>query len=209
MNRLTLGAAGAAIALAAPFAVQAQGLPPAVVAVVDRDEIARTCTPCAAATAQLQGQLTQYQQREQQLTSQIQTEGQAIETALRALPQGQQPDAAMQQRIQAFRTRQQSAAGELGPRQEQLRRNQGFVVQQILQRMDPLISQVMRQRGANLAVDIGATLAHSSALNITPAVLQLMNANAAPFNVTAPAAPAQPQPAQQQPPQQQRRPQGR
>jgi Skp family chaperone for outer membrane proteins len=206
MNKLTFGAAVAAIALATPLAAQAQNLPPAVVAVVDRDEIARTCTPCVTATQQLQAQLNQYQQREQQLTTQLQTQGQAIETALRALPQGQQPDAAMQQRIQAFRTQQQTAANELSPRQEQIRRNQAFIVQQILQRMDPLISQVMRQRGANLAVDIGATLAHSSALNITPAVLQLMNANTAPFNVNAPAAPQQP--AQQQQPQQPR-PQGR
>ena len=206
MNKLIFGAA--AIALATPFAASAQQIPPAIVAVVDRDEVARTCTPCAAATQQLQAQLTQYQQREQQLTNQLQTEGQAIETALRALPQGQQPDAAMQQRIQTFRTQQQAAANELGPRQEQIRRNQGFIVQQILQRMDPLISQVMRQRGANLAVDIGATLAHASSLNITAAVVQLMNQNTAPFNVNAPAAPQQPAQQQQQQ-QQQRRPQGR
>jgi Skp family chaperone for outer membrane proteins len=209
MNKLTFGVASAALALAIPVAAQAQQLPPAVIAIVDRDEIARTCTPCVAASRQLQAQLSQYQQREQQLSTQLQTEGQAIETALRALPQGQQPDAAMQNRIQAFRTLQQGATNELGPRQETLRRNQAHVVQQILQRMDPLISQVMRQRGANVAIELGATLAHASPLNITSAVLALMNQNSAPFSVTAPAAAAAPQQPAQQPPQQQRRPQGR
>jgi Skp family chaperone for outer membrane proteins len=210
MNKFSFGAAAAALALAVPVGAQAQNLPPAVIAVVDRDEIARTCTPCAAATQQLQTQLTQYQQREQQLAAQLQTEEQAIRTALQALPQGTQPDAALQQRMQAFRTLQQNAAQELGPRQDTFRRNQGHLVNQILERMDPLIGQVVRQRGANLAVDVSATLAHSSAINITAAVLALMNQNSAPFSVTAP--PPQQQPAtqpQQQQPQQQRRPQGR
>ena len=211
MNRLTFGALAAASAILVPIAAQAQQLPAAVIAVVDRDEIARTCTQCVAASQQLQGQVTAYQQREQQLRTQVQTEGQAIEAVIRALPQGQQPDAATQARIQAWQTLQQNAANELGPRQEQVRRNQSFVIQQMLQRMDPLISQVMQQRGANIAVDVNATLAHASTLNITPAVLALMNQNGTPFNVNAP--PPQQQPAAQQPQQQpqqpQRRPQGR
>ena len=208
MNRLTFGAAAAALALMAPVAVQAQNIPAAIVAIVDRDRIAQSCTQCVAAQQQLQAQVTQFQQRAQQLGTPLQTEEQAIETALRALPQGGQPDAALQQRIQTFRTNQQAAATELGPRQEQLRRNQTFVVQQILERMDPLIGQVVRQRGANLAVDVTSTLAHNPALDITDGVLQLMNANTTPFNVNAPA-PQQQQPAQQPAQQPQQRPQGR
>ena len=208
MNRFSFGAAAAALALAIPVGAQAQNLPAAVIAVSDRNAIARNCTQCVAARTQLQAQGTQYEQREQQLATQLQTEGQAIQTALQAVPQGQQPDAALQQRIQAFRTLQQNAATELGPRQDQLRRNQDHVLQQILERMDPLIGQIVRQRGANLAVDVNATLAHSSAINVTAAVLQLMNQNSTPFTTTAPPPPQQP--AQQQPQQQQqRRPQGR
>jgi outer membrane protein len=203
MNRLTFGAATAALALALPTIAQAQNIPPAVIAVVDRDRIAQSCTQCVAAQQQLQAQITALQQRAQQLGTPLQTEEQAIETAIRALPQGGQPDAALQQRIQTFRTQQQAAATELGPRQEQLRRNQGYVVQQILERMDPLVGQVVRQRGANLAVDVSSTIAHNPALDITDSVLQLMNANSTPFNVNAP--PPQQQPAQQQQP----RPQGR
>ncbi|WP_114951203.1 OmpH family outer membrane protein [Sphingosinicella terrae] len=207
MNKLTFGAAVAALALIAPVAAQAQNIPPAIVAIVDRDRIAQSCTQCVAAQQQLQAQVTQFQQRAQQLSTPLQTEEQAIETALRALPQGGQPDAALQQRIQTFRTNQQAAATELGPRQEQLRRNQSFVVQQILERMDPLVGQVVRQRGANLAVDVSTTLAHNPALDITDSVLQLMNANSTAFNVNAP--PPQQQPAQQPAQQQQQRPQGR
>ncbi len=207
MNRLFFGTAFAALALATPFAASAQQLPAAVIAVIDRDRIAGTCTQCVAASQQLQAQITQLQQREQQLTAPLQTEGQAIQTAINALPQGTQPDAALQARARTWETSRTAAANELQQRQETVRRNQAFVVNQILQRMNPLISQVMQQRGANLAVDVDATLAHNQAINVTDAVLALMNANTTPFNVTAPP-PQQPaqQPAAQQPAQQQNRP---
>ena len=209
MNRLILTSTLAAIALAAPAVAVAQ-LPAAVIAVVDRDQIATTCTQCVAATQQLQAQGTAYQQREQQLTAPLNTEGQAIQTAINALPQGGQPDAALAARINAYRTNQQAAATELQGRQETIRRNQMFVVRQMTERMDPLIGQVTRSRGANIAVDISATLAHNPAVNVTADVLALMNQNNTPFNVNAPAqAPAAAQQPAAQQPQQQRRPQGR
>jgi len=195
MNKYLLGSALAGLTLFTPMAASAQAIPAAVVAVIDRDRIAATCTQCAAASAQLQAQFQQYQAREAQLTAPLQTEGQAIQTALAALPQGGQPDPALRQRYQTFQANQQAAERELSQRQETLRRNQQYLVQQILQRMDPLVGQVTRERGANLALDVAATLAHGPALDVTDAVLALMNQNAAPFSVTAPppaAAPAAP-----------------
>jgi outer membrane protein len=209
MNRLILNTTLAALALASPAVAVAQQLPAAVIAVVDRDQIATTCTQCVAATQQLQAQGTAYQQREQQLTAPLNTEGQAIQTAINALPQGGQPDAALQARIQTYRNNQQAAATELQGRQETIRRNQMFVVRQMTERMDPLIGQVTRSRGANIAVDISATLAHNPAVNVTADVLALMNQNNTPFNVNAPAQQPAAQTPAAQPPQQQRRPQGR
>jgi Skp family chaperone for outer membrane proteins len=179
-----------------------------VVGVVDTDRIMRECTACVAANTQLQAQLTQLQQRAQALRTPIQTEGQAIETALRALPQGQSPDQALTQRITAFQTQQQAAQTEIGTRQQQVERNVAFVRQQVGQRIEPAIQQVMQQRGATIAVDAAATLAISPTVDITAAVLAIVNQNTTPLNVNAPPpqqAPAQPQQQQQQQP----RPQGR
>ena len=206
MNKFILGAAAAALALTLPAIAQAQQLPPAIVGVVDTGRIMRECTVCVAANTQLQAQLTQLQQRAQALRTPIQTEGQAIETALRALPQGQNPDAALGQRIQAFQTQQQTAQTEIGTRQAQLERNANFVRQQIGERIEPAIQQVMQQRGATIAVDAAATLAISPTVDITAAVLAIVNQNTTPLNVNAPAPAQQPaQPQAQQPP----RPQGR
>ena len=205
MNRLTFGALAAATAMILPFAAQAQQLPPAVVGVVDSDRIVRECTVCVAANTQLQAQLTQYQQREQALGTTVQTEEQALQTAVNAIPQGSQPNAALTQRIQAYQTNRQNAARELEGRQAQLQRNVAFVRQQIAQRIQPAIQQVATQRGATVVVDRGASLFVSPTVDLTPAVLAVVNQNTAPLNVNAPP-PAQ-QPAQQQ--QQQPRPQGR
>src|SRR4051794_4904440 len=131
MNKLLLGSAIAGLAAATPMVASAQAIPAAVVAVVDRDRIASTCTQCAAASAQLQAQVQAYQARETQLSTPLQTESQAIQAAITALPQGGQPDPALRTRIQTFQANQQAAERELGGRQETLRRNQQYLVQQI------------------------------------------------------------------------------
>lgn len=215
MNKLLFSTALSALALATPMIAQAQQLPPAVIAIVDRDRIASACTQCVAAAQQIQAQGRAYQAREQQLATPIQTEGQAIQAAVNALPQGGQPDPALAARIQTFRTNSEAAERELGAAQQTLRRNQQHLVNQILERMNPLIGQVTRERGANVAVDVQSTLAQNPALNVTDQVLALMNQNAAPFSVVAPppAAPAaQPAAAGARPPAAQPprpRPQGR
>ncbi len=209
MNKLTLGTAAAVLALAIPAAASAQQLPAAVIAVVDTGRILQQCTACTAANTQLQAQAQQLQQRAQQLNQPLETEAQSIQTAISALPQGQQPDAGLQARIRTFRSQQETAQRELQTRQETLQRNRNFVLQQIEQRLSPIVSQVMTQRGAVIAMDRSSTMAHNASIEITDAVLAGLNQQLPTVNVNAPPPAQQPaqQPAPQQP--QQRRPQGR
>jgi Skp family chaperone for outer membrane proteins len=210
MNKLLLGSALTALAAATPAA--AQQLPPAVVAVVNIDQILETCTVCAAANAQLQAQATQLQQRAQQLQTQIQNEEQALNAAVGALPQGTQPDAALQARIRTFQTMQQNAQNEVSSRRDQIQRNLAYVRQQEGARIRPAIMQVMQQRGATLVVDRGSAVEVSPALDVTPAVLAIVNQNTAPLSVNAPAQAAPPAPTPTAPPPAQPnrpRPQGR
>jgi outer membrane protein len=209
MNKLLLVPVVAGLALTAAVAAQAQQLPAAVVAVVNRNQIAQTCTPCAAATGQLQAQGQAFQSRQAQLAGPLQAEQQAIQTAINALPANGQPDAALTARIRAFETNRDAASAELGRTQQTLQRNENYVVQQILQRMQPMIQQVAQQRGATVVLDTTDVLTSSPQVDLTPAVLALMNANATPFNVTAPAPAAAPAAAQPAPAQQRPRPPGR
>ena len=195
-------AAVAALVVLTPAAASAQKLAPAVVAVVDTDRILRECTACKAAQTQLQGQVQQLQSRQQQLATPIQTEAQAIQTAVNAL-QGKQPDAALQGRIQALQTKQNQANQELGRQEQTVRSTQQHVVQQINQRLGPIINGQLAAKGATIIVDRDAALAVAPTIDITNDVLAQLNQQLPSVSVTP--MPQQQQPAQQQQPQ----PQGR
>jgi outer membrane protein len=192
MNKYAIGAAFAALSAALPTAAPAQRIGPAVVAVVDTARIFRECTACRAAQTQLQTQVNSLRQRSQTLGTPIQTEAQSIQTAVRAL-NGRQPDAALQARITALQNRQNTANQELERGEQTIRSTQANVAQQINTRLNPIITQVMTARGANIVVDRGAALAVSPAMDVTNDVLAQLNQQLPSVSVT-------PLPQQQQQP---------
>ena len=193
MKTMLTIAALAASAIAVPSAALAQRAPAAVVVVVDSDRIYRDCTACRSAQTQLQSRVTALQARQKTLTDQLRPEGQAIQTALQALA-GKAPDAALRARAQAFQTKQDQAQQELQRSQQNLQSIQANIVRQINARLNPVITQVMTARGANLALDTNATLAHAPAVDVTAAVLAGLNTALPTVSLTPlPAQPQQPQ----------------
>ncbi len=190
---------GAAV-LSAPTVAFAQArAPAAVIVVVDSDRIYRECNACRTASTQLQSRVTALQTRQTTLEGQLRPEGQAIQTAIQALA-GKEPDAALRTRAQAFTTKQQAANQELSTGQQNIQSIQANVLRQIDARLRPAINQVMTARGANLALDVDATLARSNGVDVTTDVLAALNASLPSVTLT-------PLPAGQQP--QQQRPTGR
>ncbi len=189
MNKLLLGTGLAALAAAVPTAAPAQRAPAAVVVVVDSDRIYRECTACRAAQTQIQSQITALQQRAQALGQPIQTEAQSIQQAAQAARNQQgaartAAEAALQQRATALQTRQNTASQEIGRLEQNIQSIRANVVQQINTRLNPIINQVMTARGANLAVDVNATLARSQALDVTAEVLAALNQQLPSVSVT-------------------------
>ena len=162
----------AASALATP--ALAQRAPAAVVVVVDTDRVYRECNACRTAQTQLQSQVTALRTRQQTLETQLRPEGQAIQTAVNALA-GKQPDAALTNRVKAFQQRQEQANQELARGQQNIQSIQANVLRQINEKLQPVINQVMAQKGANVAVDVSATLAHGQTTNVTNDVLAALN----------------------------------
>ena len=191
MNKLLFSAALAA-SLGAGSAANAQAIPGAIVAVVDLEKVTSQCTACKTAAATLRSQIAGLQTREQALTTPLQTEQKAIQTAIDAL-NGKEPDAALQARAKAWETKRQQAAQEIGRQQDQIKRNQAYISQQIQTKLGPIYQQVMQKRGANVMVEIGSTLATSATLDVSNDVLASLNAALPTVQTTAPAA------AQQQP----------
>ena len=201
MRNMILLAAVAAGTAAIPVAAQAQRAPATVAVIVDTDQVYQQCTACRTATTQLQSQIQALQTRQQTLATQLRPERESLQAAVTALG-SRQPDAALTQRIQAFQQRERQAAQELQQSQQRIQSIQANVLRQINARLDPVINQVMAARGANIALDVDATLAHSQAINVTSDVLSRLNQALPSVSLT----PLPQQPAQQQ---QRQQPQGR
>lgn len=188
MKRLLISASLAAVA-ALPSAANAQAIPPAIVAVVDLDRVQTECTACKTARDALKAQVLAQDNREKALAGPLQTEQQSLQTAVDAL-KGKDPDAALQARIRTFQTKMQSAQEEAARGRQQLQRNQTYIAQQVQTKLNPIYTQVMQRRGANILVEQGATLATTQTLDVTNDVLAALNAAMPTISVTAPAAPA-------------------
>jgi outer membrane protein len=191
MNKIYLSTAAAVLSLAAiPGAALAQArTPAAVTVVVDNERIFSECTACRAAASQMQGMVTAANQRAQQLGQPIQTEMQSIQQAAQAAQA--QPAAtraatenSLRQRAQALQTRQDTANQELQRLEQNIQSVRANVARQINERLTPIYAQVMNAHGANLAVDVGATLAHAPALDVTTEVLTALNAALPSVSVT-------------------------
>lgn len=185
-------------------AASAQNVPAAVVAIVDTQRVTSECTACKSATTQIQALVTQGQTRAQALGAPLQTESQSIQQAAQAaakLPAGAAKTAAenaLRTRAQAFETKQQAAQRELAGLQQNIQSIQANVSRQIMEKLNPIISQTMTARGANIALDQQATLAAAKSVDVTDQVLAALNAALPSVSVTP--LPAAPRPATPTPP---------
>ena len=200
MKKIVLGAAAAAtLSLGMSGAALAQrnnAASGATILVVDTERVMSECTACRAAQTTLQGQVQQAQQFAQGLAQPLQTEGQAIEAAVRALA-GKQPDAALQARATAFQTRQNQANQQINQREQTIRSTQANVQQQLGARLIPIIESIRSTRRAAIAISKNSTLANDAAIDVTAEVLtqlnqQLPSVTVAPLPQQAPPAGTQP-----------------
>lgn len=211
MTRITKSALFAAVATIAaiPTIAQAQALPAAVVAVVDRQRVVSECNACKVATTQIQALITQAQQRQQTLATPLQSQDQALQaeaSRIRALPEGAAKTAAiaaLQPRIQSFQQQQGAAQQEIQGIQQNIQSVNNNVLRQITDKLNPIVGQVMQQRGASIALDQDATLASAKTVDVTDQVLVALNAQLTTISVTplpaAAAAPATPAPTRRAP----------
>jgi Skp family chaperone for outer membrane proteins len=185
MKTLLISAAFGA-AILAPSAASAQSIPSAVVAVVDLELVTSECNACRTASATLKSQVSSFETRRETLASSLQTEQKSIQTSIDAL-KGKEPDAALQARVKAFQAKAQTSEQELAAQQSQIQRNQQYIQKQIQDKLAPIYQQVMQRRGANLLVEVGATLATAQSVDVTNDVLASLNTALPSLITTAPA----------------------
>jgi outer membrane protein len=183
MTRFLKGATLALALIAAPVAVHAQALSPAVIVVVDLDRVVNESAAGKQAATELQTRVQTLQTRANTLQTQLQAEANAIQ-------QGQANNSItgpqLEARAKAFGERQQAAQQELARSENDIQRARNFVLQQINDAAQPVITAIMRERGAQIALAEGATLQHSQGLNITNDVIARVNQSLPRVSTTPP-----------------------
>lgn len=171
-------------AAAAPAAAPAVASP---VVVVDIERIVTQSAAGRGASAALRPQAEALETRVRTLREQFEREQQALQQGIQNNSITQQ---VAEQRIRDLQQRQQTAQTEIDGRQRALQQSNQYVLQQINEAVQPLISAIMRERGALIAVPRAATLQHAQGVEITAEVLSRLDRQLPRVNTTPPAQPA-------------------
>ena len=185
MKTLLMSLAFATTAIAAPVA--AQTLPPAVIIVVDLDSVFQTSAAGKQALTELKTRADAIQGRLQQLRTSFGTEEQAL-VSTRPTAAGAAATA-WETKARDFQTRKTQAEQELAKRDADLQASRQFVVKQLNDGAQPIISTIMKERGASIAIAEGATLQHAASIDVTADVIARLD-KSVPRVVTTAAAPA-------------------
>jgi len=170
--------------------VLAQQIPAAVIVTVDRQEMIANSAAAKAAQAELKPKGDALVARLNQLRTSLAAEEKTLRDT--QPQQGAAPAAvtAWQTKVKDFDTRRQQADQELQRRQQEIQASEQWVIKQISDAATPIISTIMRERGANIAVDEAVTLQHAAAIDITTDVLARLDKALPRVSTTPPAQPA-------------------
>lgn len=157
------------------------------VVVVNIDRVYQESAAGKYATAQLRPQVDQFDTRRRTLAEQLQREQQTLEAGARAKTI---TDVVLQQRGRDLQQRAATAQTELQGKQRTIQATQQSVIQQINDAMNPIVTAIMKEKGAVVAIPSGATLQVSTTVDITPLVISRLDQSLPRVNMTAPAAPA-------------------
>lgn len=188
MNKLLAALALGTAAIAAPAA--AQTLPPAVIVLVDLDQVINNSAAAKAAQPELKAKADTLQARVQQLRTQFQNEGQELQKAQPAQGAPAATVTAFQTKVRDLQTRQEQAQQELQRREAEFNASRSYVVKQINDAAQPIISTIMRERGASIVLNEQATLQHAAAVDVTNDVVARLDKALPRVSTTPPAAPA-------------------
>ena len=173
---------------AAPAAVApAAAVPQSQILIIDLERVFAGSLAGKSGDAQLKTKLTAMQARAKQLQDALTLESDALrkQQAANAIA----PEA-LQAKARDLGQREQAGNAELATRQQEFQNSQRYVQQQILSAVGPIVQQIMKERGSQVALRADATLAMNPALDATAEVVRRLDASLKTVGVNPPAAPA-------------------
>jgi Skp family chaperone for outer membrane proteins len=188
MTKLLKTLALATTLLATPLL--AQTLPPPSIVIVDMEEVFNTSAAGKQAQTELKTRLDGIQARLQSLRTQYGTEEQ---TLLKTRPTAPGPAAtAWETKARDLQARKTKDEQDLAKRDQDFQASRQAVLRQLNEGAQPLISAIMRERGASIVLAEGATLQHTAALDVTKDVVARLDKSLPRVSTATPAATAAP-----------------
>jgi len=168
-------ALGLTLALGAALPGHAQtpaARPASAIVVVDVDRVFAESASGKSLLATLRPQAERLKTRQTTLQEQFAKEEQALQQAAQA--KTLTPDV-LETRARDVRQREQTAQTELAGGQRSIQTSSQSGQQQILDAMNPIVTAIMRERGASVALQRGATLQMAAGLDITPDIISRLD----------------------------------
>lgn len=182
-----LKSAALTAALLGGTSVAAQAVPPATVILVDMDAVINTSAAGKVAAGELKTKADALQARVASLQTQFGSEEATLQKT--APPQTAAPAVltAFQAKVRDYGTRRQTAENDINNRKRDFDASRQYVIKQLNDGAQPIISTIMRERGASIVLAEGATLQHTAALDVTPDVIARLDKAVPRVSTTAPA----------------------
>jgi Skp family chaperone for outer membrane proteins len=188
---LVLGTSAIIAPVLSPAA--AQTLPAAGVVGGDMDQVFASSAAGKQAQAELKTKLDAIQARVGQLRQSLGTEEQQLGQSRPTAPGAALT--AWETKVRDFTARKTQAEQEVQKREQDFQAARQYVLKQINDAAQPIITTVMRERGASIALAQGATLQNTAALDVTTDIIARLDKALPRVSTTPPAAPAAPAPA--------------
>ncbi|WP_419814461.1 OmpH family outer membrane protein [Glacieibacterium sp.] len=180
---------------AAPTVALAQTVPPATIVIVNMDEVLNNSVAGKQAQVELNARLEALRARVSAATTKFNAEEQELlrtQPAPTAAPAVSNPWKAKVTDLQRRKVAEQDA---LGKADQDLGRSRQNVLRQFGDAANPIVSAIMKERGAAIALAEGATIQHIAGIDITDDVLARFNKSTPRISTATPAATAAPTPA--------------
>jgi outer membrane protein len=186
MQRFIRSAALAASLIVAgvlPSVAMAQAQQVSII-VVDMERVVTQSAAGKQAMTEIDAKMKAAQTRANTLQGQLKTEADAIQAGQ---ANNSLSGAALDTRVKAFGEKQQTAQQELGKLEADIQRSRQWVLKQISDKVGPIVSDVMKEHGASLAIPRAAALQFAPAMDATSEVLTRLDKDLPRVSTTPPA----------------------
>lgn len=168
---------------------QAQKLQPAVILIVNMDTVASNSAAGKQAQTELQARFDSLQAKANTLRTQFGTESEALAKERPKETDAATAVAAWEAKVRDLQAREKSAVAELQKGDREFQESRNYVVKQITDAANPIITEIMREKGATIVMPEAATLQHAISTDITNEVIARLDKALPKVATTAPAAP--------------------